>query len=285
MSANRPLLPQYPLRIATAQAQPVPGNIEENVAKVVELINTAADDNVQLVLFPEKFLSGYEPSLIQSDPQNYAIAKTDHRLDPIFEACRRRKIAAIVGAATHDAGKLFISSLVFSEKEGLITQYHKQYLFGGETDIYTQGDTDCIIDIRGWRLGLAICYDSGFPEHARLMALNGCHAYLVSALFSKEVGYHESRVWMPARALDNTMYVLMSNHIGSTGSWNACGKSGVWDPFGRLLAEANVDEQCVLSVDLDPDVLHTMRTRETMLADLGLRSSTQPIQCSHYYIT
>lgn len=285
MSKEYPPIPRIPLRIAAAQTQPIPGNIEANVAKVVELIDLAADDKVQLLVFPEKFLSGYELDLIQSNSQLYSIAKNDHRLKPIIEACRRRNMIAIVGAATNDAGKLFISSLVFNGKDGFVTQYNKQYLFSGETTIYVNGNIDCILDVNGWRLGLAVCYDSGFPEHARLAALNGCHAYLVSALFSLEVGYHESRVWMPARALDNTVYVLMSNHIGITGGWNTCGSSAIWGPLGNLLAEASMDTQTILSADLDPHILHTVRTRKTILADLTRHKSAQPTQCSYYYLT
>lgn len=285
MTNKHDLLPHLPLRIAAAQAQPIRGNIEENVNKVVELIDAAADDNVQLIVFPEKFLSGYEPDLILSNPLKYSIAKHDNRLTPIIEVCQKRNIIAIVGAATSDAGKLFITSLVFSSKEGLVTYYHKQYLFSGEAGIYSSGDTDCILEVNGWKLALAVCYDSGFPEHARLAAMNGCHAYLVSALFSVEVGYHESRVWMPARALDNTIYVLMSNHIGKTGGWNACGSSGIWDPFGNLLAEASVDIQSILSVDLDPAALHNIRARETMLADLLKRTQVQSSKCSFYHLT
>lgn len=262
-------LPRRPLRVAAAQAQPVAGNVPANVAKVVELLSAAADQGVELVVFPEKFLSGYEPELVRSDPDKCALADGDGRLAPILDACRRRNVSAVVGAATRDGARLHISSIVCSAAGAVAASYHKQHLFSSEKQTFARGETGCVLQLGDWRLGLAICYDAGFAEHARGAALHGSHAYLVSALFSVGNGHHESRIWMPARALDNTMYVVMSNHVGTTGGWNACGSSGVWGPYGNLVTEAGADTEGLAVAELDPGALSDMRRRETMLADAG----------------
>ncbi|MFM0481624.1 carbon-nitrogen hydrolase family protein [Paraburkholderia strydomiana] len=260
-------LPRVPLQIAAAQAQPVCGDVTANIAKTVELTGRAADRGARLVVFPEKFLSGYEPGLIAGDPSEYAFGQSDSRLDPIREACRRHAIAAIVGAATRDAGELHISSLVFDRRGEDVEPYHKQYLYKSEAEIYRAGTRGCMLELDGWRLALGVCYDSGFPEHARHAAVNGAHAYLVSGLFSVKSGYHQSRIWFPARAFDNTMYVLLSNHIGTTGGWDTCGASAIWSPYGDVIAEAGREREEVISALLDPAVLAEVRERETALAD------------------
>src|SRR6266702_2112228 len=185
-------LPQTSLRIAAAQAQPVCGDVTANIAGTVELTGLAADRGAKLVVFPEKFLSGYEPDLIAGDPAKYAFDAHGARLAPIREVCRQREIAVIVGAATRGADGLHISSLVFNRRGEQIEPYHKQYLYRSETEIYRPGMQGCMLELDGWRLALGVCYDSGFPEHARLAAVNGAHAYLVSALFSVKTGYHQS---------------------------------------------------------------------------------------------
>ncbi|MFE2723177.1 carbon-nitrogen hydrolase family protein [Kitasatospora sp. NPDC059327] len=264
--------PDRPLRIAAAQAQAVAGDIPANVATVAELVREAASAGVRLVLFAEKFLSGYEPELIRTDPLKYSVQPGDPRLAPIADACRESGTAAVVGAAVRDAdGGLRISALVFGPDGSLATRYDKQYLFKSERDTYRPGDTDRTLQLDGWRLGLGICYDSGFPEHARAAALDGCHAYLVGALFSVGHGHHESRTWFPARALDNTLYTVLANHIGVTGDWQTCGASAVWSPDGRLLAEAGPDRRELVVVDLDPEVLRATRESESLLADLAGR--------------
>jgi predicted amidohydrolase len=260
-------LPSAPLQIAAAQAQPVCGDVTANIAKTVELTGRAADRGARLVVFPEKFLSGYEPGLIAGNPSEYAFGQSDSRLDPIREACHRHAIAAIVGAATRDADGLHISSLVFDRRGEDVEPYHKQYLYKSEAEIYRAGMRGCMLELDGWRLALGVCYDSGFPEHARHAAVNGAHAYLVSGLFSVKSGYRQSRVWFPARAFDNTMYVLLSNHVGTTGGWDTCGASAIWTPYGDVIAEAGREREEVISALLDPAVLADVRQRETALAD------------------
>lgn len=262
--------PARPLRIATVQAEVVAGDIAANVAEAAALIREAAAGGARLVLFTEKFLSGYEPELITSDPVKYAVQPGDPRLAPIAEACRETGAAAVVGAACRtDEDELRISALVFGPDGTLVTRYDKQFLFKSEQAYYRPGTTGCTVELDGWRLGLGICYDSGFPEHARAAALDGCHAYLVGALFSVGHGHHESRIWFPARAFDNTVYALLANHIGTTGSWRTCGASAVWGPDGRLIAEASADRREVVLVDLDPQVLRAARESETLLADFA----------------
>ncbi|CCG89078.1 nitrilase/cyanide hydratase and apolipoprotein N-acyltransferase [Erwinia piriflorinigrans CFBP 5888] len=71
------------LKVAVAQAKSVAGDIPANVQQSVSLIERAAELGAKVVLLPEKFLSGYEPTLIKADPARYAISANDERLKPI----------------------------------------------------------------------------------------------------------------------------------------------------------------------------------------------------------
>ncbi|WP_328887859.1 carbon-nitrogen hydrolase family protein [Streptomyces sp. NBC_00316] len=261
-------LPSHPIRIAAAQAQAVAGDIEANVATVAAMVQESARAGARLVVFPEKFLSGYEPDLIRAEPERCAVQPDDPRLAPIADVCRETGTVAVVGAAFHDRGDLYVSALVVGASGGLVTRYDKQNLFKAEREVYREGAAGCTLELDGWRLGLGICYDSGFPEHARAAALDGCHAYVVGALFSVGNGYHESRTWFPARALDNTCYAVLANHIGTTGGWNTCGASAIWGPDGRPHAEAGPDRRELITADLDPQTLIAARDSEPMLRDL-----------------
>jgi predicted amidohydrolase len=274
--------PSRPIRIASAQAQAVAGDIEANVATVAAMVHQAAQAGARLVVFPEKFLSGYEPDLIQAEPQRCAVQPDDPRLGPIADACRETSTVAVVGAAFHDGSDFHVSALVIGTSGELVTRYDKQHLFMAERKFYRPGAAGCTLELDGWRLGLGICYDSGFPEHARAAALDGCHAYLVSALFSVGNGFHESRTWFPARALDNTCYAVLANHIGETGGWNACGASAIWGPDGRVLAEAGPDVPELITADLDPQKLSAARESEPMLRDL--RDAITSPRAGHHLI-
>jgi 5-aminopentanamidase len=260
-------LPSGPLRIGVAQALSQGGDIDANLKCAARLIGEAADRGAELVLFPEKFLTGYEPELVRVEPERFCISLEDKRLGIISRLCTDRRVTAVVGAPVISEGRRHISSVIFHD-DGRRQLYHKQHLYGPEALIYSASRHDVVLHVCGWSIGLAICYDSGFPEHARRLALAGCHVYAIGALFSKKSGRQELRVWMPARALDNTMYVAMSNYCGVTGGWEACGNSGVWNPFGEPIAHAGEDDPELIVVELTPEVLREARSQKTMLRDL-----------------
>jgi predicted amidohydrolase len=95
---SRPQQPRAAVRIAAAQAGPVPGDVVRNVATVAAAVREAAAHGAHLVAFPEKFLCGYEPDLVAADPAGLAVSADDPRLAPIAEACRDTGTAAVVGA-------------------------------------------------------------------------------------------------------------------------------------------------------------------------------------------
>jgi 5-aminopentanamidase len=169
--------PSRPLRVAAAQACPAPGDVVANAATAAVTVREAAEAGARVVVFPEKFLTGYEPELIRADPVRCAVqVDGDARLAPRREACRDSGTVAIVGTAVHEAGELYVSALVIGTDGDQPARYDKQMLFRSERGIYRPGRDRCSIEVDGWRLGLGICYDSGFPEHARAAALDGCHA-------------------------------------------------------------------------------------------------------------
>ena len=155
----------------------------------------------------------------------------------------------------------------------MVARYDKQHQYGEEPKVFRPGTAGCTLELDGWRLGLGVCYDSGFPEHARAAALDGCHAYLVGALFFAGGGRLQSRVWFPAGALDNTCFAVLANHVGPAGGRDACGGSAIWRPDGLLLAEAGPTDDELLIGDLDPRVLREAREDLQMLTDIARRDA------------
>src|SRR5215210_5646982 len=87
------------LRVASAQAVSVPGDIERNVETAVRLISEASARGAALVVFPELFLCCYHLTLIRREPDRCDMSIDDARLDPIRDACRSGSIAALVSGS------------------------------------------------------------------------------------------------------------------------------------------------------------------------------------------
>ena len=192
------------LRVASAQAVALSGEIERNVDSAARLIDEAAASGAELIVFPELFLCGYDLSLLRRDPGRCDIEADDVRLDPVLDACRTGAITAVLSGSVlaDEGGSRTISALVVDEHGGLSARYDKQHVWREERPLFRPGTGACVVDVRGWRLGLGICYDATFPEHARAAALAGADGYLCPSAFRERTILH------PARALENTIYVV-----------------------------------------------------------------------------
>jgi 5-aminopentanamidase len=269
--------PTTPLTVSAGQAGCIPRDVTANVATAAALVRLAAGEGADLLVLPELFLSGYELEAIVAEPATYALAPDDGRLDPLRRACRDTATAVVAGAPGHDAeaGRVCISALVLGRDGGFVARYDKQHLDSTERAAgFRPGTRGCTLVLDGWRLGLGICWDSSFPEHGRAAALDGCHAYLIGALFDRGPGERKRALLGAARALDNATYVVLANHCGPSGPYDGCGRSSVWDPGGVLVDDAYGDDPGVATATLDPAVLARARGGDLPLADPSLAAGT-----------
>ncbi|GAF10676.1 carbon-nitrogen hydrolase family protein [Paenibacillus pini] len=267
MEIKPDVFPKEKIKIALAQCSSVDGDIEENVNRAYAFIEEAGKKNVDIIMFPEKYLTGYVPEIVAANLIENTILLNDVRIQKLRQACKEYGIWSIIGTPVRKGEDIFISSIVIDSNGEEVGWYNKTHLFQTEKKIFSTNNEQLIIQLKGWNIGMSICYDAGFPEHSRLLAQNGCHLYMGSSLFSKGMGYKESRVWFPARALDNTIFTAMCNHVGKTGVWDACGHSGVWNPLGDNIIDGSQENVELLIAELDPALLNQARKGENMLAD------------------
>lgn len=268
-------LPDAPLTVAAGQAGCAPLDIQVNVATAAELVRRAADAGAELLVLPELFLTGYELPGIVADPAAYALDGTDPRLDPLAAACADTRTAVVVSAPARSRESLSISAVVLGRDGGPVGRYDKQHLVDAEREVGFRGGTSgCTLTVDGWRLGLGICRDFSFPEHARAAALDGCHGYLASVLLGRDKGARQRAAFGPARALDNACFVVLANHSGPSGPYHGCAGSAVWGPDGTLLADAGTADPGIAVATLDPAALARVQAADHVLADPTLPSLT-----------
>jgi predicted amidohydrolase len=261
--------PPAPLTVAAGQATCAPGDVPANATVAADLVRRAADRGAALLVLPELFLDGYD--LADADGRGHVVAADDPRLEPVAAACADTGTAVVVGAATRDAAGPHISALVVGRDGRPAGRYDKQHLDPAERAAgFRPGAGGCSVVVDGWRLGLAVCWDIRFPEHARAAARDGCHAYLVGALFDRGRGDHRRATVGPARALDNAFYVVLANHVGRAGPYDGCGNSAAWDPDGRQLADAGTADPGLAVARLDPAALYLARAGDLPLVDPSL---------------
>ncbi|MGH3369401.1 MAG: carbon-nitrogen hydrolase family protein [Nocardioidaceae bacterium] len=252
------------LRVAAVQAESVAGDVEANVATAVSLVTAAGERGARVVVLPELFLSGYSPETWGLES---SVTTSDPRLEPLRTTARRHAAVVVTGAAvrrTDDSSTL--SLLVFDGDGSVHAPYDKQHLFGEETDFFTPGDHGASIVVDGWELGLGICYDGCFPEHAAAAAAAGAGAYLCPSAYLAG-SEHRRDLYYAARALDNGVYVVFAGLAGSCGGTRFSGGSAVYDPEGRPVDRAGDEAPAVVVADLDAAELVRVRDLNPLARD------------------
>jgi predicted amidohydrolase len=182
--------------------------------------------------------------------------------------------AAFLGSLAKESGVYFAGgSVLAGTKEGavnraqvinpdgvLVAGYDKAHLVPMmEEPLYLKGGNKrCVFDLAGVKAGCVICYDLRFCEFIRRYALDGIKVLFISAQWP------ESRIthWitlLKARAIENMMYVVACNRVGTSGDTLFGGNSMVVDPWGEILYQASANLEEGAFVSFDPETAATVR--------------------------
>ena len=230
-----------PLTIAVAQPRCMPYDVAVNAATHAATVRSAG---ARVVCFPELSLTGYEldaPEITFEDP----------RLHPIVEACAETGSLALVGApVAGEAGRSHIATLAI-EGSGVTVAYRKLWLGAVEAQRFTPGRTPAVLDVDGWRLGLAICKDTGIPKHASDTAALGIDAYVAAVLESAEdAARQDERARRVATV--HQVWVAVASFAGSAGGGytHAAGGSAIWDSDGVVVRQAGPEAGAIARATL-----------------------------------
>jgi len=223
---------RLPLDLAVAQPVVTAGDLEATVAAHVGAVRLAA---ARVVVFPEMSLTGYvldAPSVALDDPA----------LGPLVDVCAEAGALALVGGPVAGPDGRDRNALLAVDADGVTVAYAKVWIDESEADRFAAGEGPVVIDVDGWRLGLAVCRDTRFPEHDAATAALGMDVYVAGVVHHGHepdvAGERGRRV-----AADRGVWVATASYAGPTGEGfdSTAGRSGIWSPSGETLACAGPD--------------------------------------------
>lgn len=250
------------MRLCAAQLRPFAGDIAGNAARHLEIIELAVARRANLVFFSELSLTGYEPRLAQS----LASSAADPRLDAFQQRSDAYNIVIGIGLPiAADSGVQI--GMVWFVPDAPRRVYTKQQLHVDEMSCFVPGSEQMIVEVAGWRLAPAICYESLQMNHADGVARLGAEVYLASV--AKPSGnLATAMLHYPAIARRHAMYVIMANCTGPCDDFVSAGQSAAWNRRGERLAHMGSDSEGVVMLDLDSrtasvhEIAGMSRTRE-----------------------
>lgn len=231
------------MKIVAAQIACPLGSFARSVERHLTVIERAAGLGADALFFPELSLTGYAPS--QAAQQ--AMDLDDMRLEVFQHASDRHGMLIALGVPTRYGPGVQISLVAFQPDQP-IRSYAKQWLHADEQPFFLRGDRSMLLEVGGYRLAPAICFESMQPEHAQAMADLGAQVYLASVAKSAE-GVQASLRHYPQIAHRHGMPVVMANAVGPVEGFVCAGGSAVWSSDGRMLCQAGADDEALVVYD------------------------------------
>jgi len=253
------------LKIALVQIELAEADPPQNTEKALAFMEKASDQGADLIILPELWPIGFAPMELDT----YAETHDGPSVNIMRDWTKDKKCYLLAGSIPElGGGGVYNKSYLFGPKGQVLGEYSKLHLFDlmGEKDTFIEGDKPMIADVKGWRVGVMLCYDLRFPELARFYATRGVNLLLVPALWpDARIGHWETL--LKARAIENQIFVAGTNGVGNMTELYFPGWSMIIDPYGNSLNKPDNRESLIIR-EIKQDDLQKVRENGKYIDDI-----------------
>jgi len=236
------------MRIGSIQFKPEFGRISDNIERASKMIE---DIDAELIVLPELCFTGYAFTSAEEARSMAESIEKGFSLKRMKEISERFGKGIIFGFPENDNGRLY-NSCAFMRPGEKTEIYRKLHLYYFEKEWFLAGDNQLpVIEFRGCKVGLMICFDWYFPEVARTLALAGAHLLC----HPSNLVMSHCQDSMITRCLENSIFAITANRIGREKRGNFdfkfTGRSQIISNKGEILYRASSDKEEVGAADID----------------------------------
>lgn len=248
------------IRIAAVCMHAPLGEVEKNLDRIESLVSEASGEGASIVCFPELSVTGYT---LKRPAEVYKGSGADKIIDRLVELAREAHLVLIAGLIEiSDTKKPYITQVIVGP-EGLIGLYRKTHLSPAEQGVYQAGQDIDVYNFGNITFGVALCYETHFPEISAVLALMGADILFFPHASPRGDPKGKFQSWMrhlPARAFDNGVFVVACNQVGKTvEGFSFPGVALVLGPDGQILEKYAGAGGKILFADLKADHLQQIR--------------------------
>ncbi len=264
------------LTLGLAQTYPKLGDLSHNLNTHLEWIENAHKEGVQLLVFPELSMTGYQ---VQDLVPEVSLKATPH--DPTFKQLldASRHLDLVVGFVHEDERKRFFTASAYLSEGEVVHIHHKLYLptyaMFDESRYFAAGSRVEAFDTRWGRVGMLICEDFWHASSAYLLWMDGADLFI----------FHSAS---PGRGIDDqdrlsgsrwvelvnqsygsmfTSYIVHCNRVGYEDGKVFWGGSSIVDPNGEFVVHGTYFDEALITQTIDLNQLHRTRARLPLLRD------------------
>jgi predicted amidohydrolase len=266
-------------KIAVIQFEPKDYSFEKNLKKAEHFIKKASEQKVNIIIFPENFLT---------KPVKHKRELVDSKLlaKKYFQNLAKKYAIDIVTGSIIERtflGNKYNTAYYIDSKGKIKCRYRKIDLWDIEKKTLTPGKKVKVFNTKHGKIGLIICWDLIFPENFRKMDKGGvqivlCPAHWCYGDAGKGIKYdHESEIKLVDslcvdRAFENEVILVFCNTAGKMklkNSWDiSIGHSQITEPFRGVVKKLNHNREAMLIQKINTDILkdaeHSYKLRKDM---------------------
>lgn len=245
---------------------------EYNLTQMCHLIeNIVTEQPVDLIVFPELantgMVKGIEDPVFAQEYVRLAEKIPGHFTKTLGEQAKKHGIYIITGmleAHPLVPATSYNSAVLLGPSGEVIGVHHKMHIPREERHYFYPGNTANVYSTELGNIGMIVCADASFPELSRLLALKGAEIICCSDNVPISPGreYRLERIHhiTACRAIENMLFYIRCNRVGSDAGCTYMGRSAIAGPMGQSLARSEVDREEILRATLSEEMLIEART-------------------------
>ena len=242
------------LKVTIFQAYLFWENIEKNLQNISLRLSSGVKEKTDLIVLPEMFNTGFSMNAAElAEPM-------DGKTMTWMANAAAKYDCVVTGSLIIKENDNFYNRMIWMLPSGEYQHYDKRHLFGmGQEDkTYTSGHDKVIVELKGWKIRLAVCYDLRFPVWLRNNDTSYDILLVIASWPDRRIPHWKTLI--PARAIENQSYVIAVNRVGHDGNEvYHSGHSMCIDAFGNTVYYKPEDEDLyTFSINYDDLV----KTRE-----------------------
>lgn len=243
------------MKIVSLQLPVRLSEVDENLRVFCNAVSQVSDGEDTIIILPEMWMCGFDYERLGEFS-----ARTDETIKAI-QGIIDSNTLVISTLPERNQNKVFNTTYAVT-KDCVLGKHRKNFLFSPlrEDEYFDKGSDVCVVDFKGVKIGLIVCYEIRFPELFRLASFAGAEIIVLPAIWGQVKKEH----WLTllrARAIENQCYVAGANTSVMHGKKDmACGFSATIDPWGEFLFEPKAEEG-IYTAQADMSVVRDIRTK------------------------
>ena len=250
------------LKVAALQMDIAWEDRAANYEKAGEMAARAKADGAGLVVLPEMFATGFSmnPEVTGEKPGGET-----HSF--LTDLAARLEVAVVGGyVQKRRGGKGANAALAVAPDGSVMSEYFKTHLFRflDEDEAHEAGAGPRPFGLAGAEAACFVCYDLRFPELFRLVSKTASLVIVIASWPAERQRHWD--ILLPARAVENQLYVVGVNRVGEGGGLSFSGGSVIVDPMGNTIASGG-DREGIVMAEIDFGLVAETRAKMPFLQD------------------